>query len=37
MVKIDEVIVPPREGGTFNVPKGHFFRIVSTEGPQVGI
>ncbi|MBO3760158.1 DUF1989 domain-containing protein [Ciceribacter sp. L1K22] len=36
MEKIDEVIVPPREGRTFTVPKGHFFRIVSIEGPQVG-
>ncbi|MBW9074386.1 urea carboxylase-associated family protein [Agrobacterium deltaense] len=34
--KIDEVIVPPRDGRTFHVPKGHFFRIVSVEGPQVG-
>lgn len=34
--KIDEIIVPPREGGSFRVPKGHFFRIVSIEGPQVG-
>jgi uncharacterized protein len=36
LTKIDEVVVPPREGKTFNVPKGHFFRIVSIEGPQVG-
>lgn len=36
MEKIDEVIVPPRDGRTFHVPKGHFFRIVSVEGPQVG-
>lgn len=36
MEKIGEVIVPPREGNTFEVPKGHFFRIVSVEGPQVG-
>lgn len=36
MEKIDEIIVPPREGGTFDVPKGHFFRVVSIEGPQVG-
>lgn len=36
MRKIGEVIVPPREGNTFEVPKGHFFRIVSVEGPQVG-
>ncbi len=36
MEKIDEVIVPPRDGRTFNVPKGHFFRVVSIEGPQVG-
>lgn len=34
--KRDEVIVPPREGRSFRVPKGHFFRIVSIEGPQVG-
>ena len=36
MEKVGEVIVPPREGNTFEVPKGHFFRIVSVEGPQVG-
>ncbi|MFN6983708.1 MAG: DUF1989 domain-containing protein, partial [Rhizobium oryzihabitans] len=36
MKKIDEVIVPPRDGRSFNVPKGHFFRIVSIDGPQVG-
>ena len=36
MEKIDEVIVPPRDGRSFHVPKGHFFRIVSVEGPQVG-
>ena len=29
-------IVPPREAKIFEVPKGHFFRIVSTQGPQVG-
>lgn len=34
--KTGEVIVPPREGRTFEVPRGHFFRIVSIEGPQVG-
>ena len=33
---IDAITVPPREGGSFRVPKGHFFRIVSIEGPQVG-
>jgi uncharacterized protein YcgI (DUF1989 family) len=31
-----EVLVPPREARTFHVPAGHFFRIVSVEGPQVG-
>ena len=36
MTKISEVIVPPRDGATFHVPAGHFFRIVSIEGPQVG-
>ncbi len=34
--KIDEVVVPPREGQTFSVQAGHFFRIISIEGPQVG-
>ena len=32
----DTVVVPPRDGRTFNVPAGHFFRIVSVDGPQVG-
>jgi len=36
LTKRDEIIVPPREAGSFRVPKGHFFRIVSIEGPQVG-
>lgn len=35
-VKIDEVIVPPREAKSFEVPAGHLFRIVSIDGPQVG-
>lgn len=34
--KIDEVLVPPREAKCFRVPAGHFFRISSVEGPQVG-
>lgn len=33
---VDEVIVPPRDAATFKVPAGHFFRIVSVEGSQVG-
>src|SRR3984957_4763987 len=36
MTKIGETILPPREGSAFDVPAGHFFRIVSIEGPQVG-
>ena len=36
MAKIGETIVPPREGRAFDVPAGHFFRIVSIEGAQVG-
>jgi uncharacterized protein YcgI (DUF1989 family) len=36
MRRIDEVTVPPREGRSFSVPAGHFFRIVSVDGPQVG-
>jgi uncharacterized protein len=34
--RIAEVIVPPRDARTFAIPAGHFFRIVSIEGPQVG-
>ena len=36
LTKVDEVTVPPREGATFFVPRGHFFRILSIDGPQVG-
>ena len=36
LTKIDEVVVPPRDGAVFKVPAGHFFRILSTQGPQVG-
>jgi uncharacterized protein len=28
--------VPPRDAKAFEVAAGHFFRIVSVEGPQVG-
>jgi uncharacterized protein YcgI (DUF1989 family) len=34
--KTDEVLVPPRDARTFTVPAGHFFRISSVEGSQVG-
>ncbi|MEE9333434.1 MAG: DUF1989 domain-containing protein [Granulosicoccaceae bacterium] len=34
--KTDEVIVAPRDAATFTVPAGHFFRINSVEGSQVG-
>ena len=36
LVGIGEVIVPPREARTFEVPQGHFFRIRCVEGSQVG-
>jgi len=36
LTKVAETIVPPREARTFEVAAGHFFRIVSIEGPQVG-
>ncbi len=35
-VKTAEILVPPREARCFEVPAGHFFRISSVEGPQVG-
>ena len=34
--KVAELTVPPREAKAFGVSAGHFFRIVSVEGPQVG-
>ncbi len=34
--KTGEVLVPAREARCFHVPAGHFFRISSVEGPQVG-
>ena len=34
--KTGEATVPPREARVFEVPAGHFFRITSIEGPQVG-
>ena len=36
MKKVSELTIPPREAKAFAVPAGHIFRIVSTEGPQVG-
>ncbi len=36
LTKVSELVVPPRDGRTFTVPAGHFFRIVSIDGPQVG-
>lgn len=36
MTLVASVLIAPRTAGTFEVPAGHFFRIVSTEGPQVG-
>ena len=36
LTKISETIVPPRDARCFEVQKGHFFRINSIDGPQVG-
>jgi uncharacterized protein YcgI (DUF1989 family) len=33
---VSETLVPAREARCFAVPAGHFFRILSVEGPQVG-
>ena len=33
---VKELTVPPRDGRVFEVPAGHLFRIVNTDGPQVG-
>lgn len=34
--KVSEVIVDPREAASIEVPAGHFLKITSIEGPQVG-
>lgn len=36
LTKIAALTVPPRDARAFRVPAGHFLRIVSVEGPQVG-
>ena len=33
---VERVTVPPREAACFTAPAGHFFRILCSEGPQVG-
>jgi uncharacterized protein YcgI (DUF1989 family) len=33
---VDTVVAAPRDAVTWTVPAGHFFRIVCSEGPQVG-
>ncbi|WP_374448922.1 urea carboxylase-associated family protein [Stella sp.] len=33
---VGSILVPPREARCFEVPAGHFFRIVCVDGPQVG-
>ncbi|MBK0328637.1 DUF1989 domain-containing protein [Rhodobacteraceae bacterium F11138] len=35
-IKTGEIVVPPRDAACFTLPAGHFFRITSVEGPQVG-
>lgn len=36
LTKVDEVLVPPRDARCFMAPAGHFFRITSVDGSQVG-
>jgi uncharacterized protein YcgI (DUF1989 family) len=36
LTRVAEIVVPPREARTFEVVAGHFFRILSIDGPQVG-
>lgn len=36
MEKISELTIAPRDAEAFDVPAGHFFRIVCPAGPQVG-
>jgi hypothetical protein len=34
--RVEAITVPPRDAATWTVPAGHFFRILCSEGPQVG-
>ena len=34
--QVAQILIPPRDARCFEVPAGHYFRICSTEGPQVG-
>ena len=36
LTSIAKVVVPPRDAAVIRVPAGHFLRIHSVEGPQVG-
>lgn len=36
LTPVARITAAPREAATFHVPAGHFFRIHSVEGPQVG-
>ncbi|MDA9009206.1 DUF1989 domain-containing protein [Alphaproteobacteria bacterium] len=36
MTLVSETMVAPRDASCFEVPAGHFCRMISTEGPQVG-
>ena len=36
LTKTAEYVAAPRDAATFHVPAGHFFRITSVEGSQVG-
>lgn len=33
---VERVVVPPREAAAWEVPAGHFCRMMCSEGPQVG-
>lgn len=33
---IETIVIPPRDAATWEVPAGHFCRLVCPEGPQVG-
>ena len=36
MTLIDEVLVQPRDAEIFQIPAGHFFRVICNDAPQVG-
>lgn len=36
LVRVEKIVIPPRDAVAWEVPAGHFCRLVCSDGPQVG-